>query len=131
MHTYSHPDIHASLCACVETCVHYYIVTFPGSNIYVRYVEAIYKMLKPGGIWINLGPLLYHWVADMGSPSRSKMPLSTFFIHTLSQYSMHSKIVELRRVEADNNGLRLRVSAGGVEGVQVHLLRTIHDVDHV
>ena len=41
------------------------------------------------------------------------------------------KIVELRRVEADNSGLRLRVSAGGVEGVQVHLLRTIHDVDHV
>jgi hypothetical protein len=64
MHTYSHPDIHASLCACVETCVHYYIVTYPGSNIYIRYVEAIYKMLKPGGIWINLGPLLYHWVAD-------------------------------------------------------------------
>ena len=30
----------------------------------IRYVEAIYKMLKPGGIWINLGPLLYHWVAD-------------------------------------------------------------------
>lgn len=26
-----------------------------------RYIELIYKILKPGGYWINLGPLLYHW----------------------------------------------------------------------
>jgi carnosine N-methyltransferase len=24
-------------------------------------VEAIERLLKPGGVWINLGPLLYHW----------------------------------------------------------------------
>ena len=29
------------------------------------YVDVIYHALKPGGIWINYGPLLYHWVADM------------------------------------------------------------------
>ena len=33
----------------------------------VRYVELIHKILKPGGYWINLGPLLYHWqVAKSG-----------------------------------------------------------------
>lgn len=24
-------------------------------------------MLKPGGVWINLGPLLYHWAAAADS----------------------------------------------------------------
>jgi carnosine N-methyltransferase len=30
------------------------------SNI-VQYVEHIHKLLVDGGIWINLGPLLYHY----------------------------------------------------------------------
>lgn len=28
----------------------------------LEYVDAIYRLLKPGAPWINLGPLLYHWV---------------------------------------------------------------------
>ena len=27
----------------------------------IQYVEIIYNLLKKGGIWINLGPLLYRW----------------------------------------------------------------------
>lgn len=27
----------------------------------VRYLEVIYHVLKPGGVWVNVGPLLYHW----------------------------------------------------------------------
>ncbi|XP_024524329.1 carnosine N-methyltransferase [Selaginella moellendorffii] len=27
----------------------------------VDYIEVIHKVLKPGGVWINLGPLLYHF----------------------------------------------------------------------
>lgn len=27
----------------------------------VEYIEIIAKILKPGGVWINLGPLLYHF----------------------------------------------------------------------
>lgn len=27
----------------------------------IEYVETIYNMLKKGGVWINLGPLLYHY----------------------------------------------------------------------
>jgi carnosine N-methyltransferase len=30
-----------------------------------RYIDCINHILKPGGVWINLGPLLYHWVADV------------------------------------------------------------------
>ncbi|XP_078576459.1 carnosine N-methyltransferase-like [Branchiostoma floridae x Branchiostoma japonicum] len=44
---------------CVATC--YFIDT--AHNI-VSYVETIHNILKPGGYWINLGPLLYHF-ADM------------------------------------------------------------------
>jgi carnosine N-methyltransferase len=28
----------------------------------LEYLEAIWRLLKPGGAWVNLGPLLYHWV---------------------------------------------------------------------
>jgi carnosine N-methyltransferase len=27
----------------------------------VQFIETIYHILKPGGVWINLGPLLYHY----------------------------------------------------------------------
>ena len=34
------------------------------ANNIIEYIETIYKILKPGGVWINFGPLLYHY-ADM------------------------------------------------------------------
>ena len=27
----------------------------------IRYIEAIWDILRPGGVWVNIGPLLYHW----------------------------------------------------------------------
>lgn len=44
---------------CVATC--FFIDC--AQNI-VEFIERIYNILKPGGIWINLGPLLYHY-SDM------------------------------------------------------------------
>ncbi|KDO18948.1 hypothetical protein SPRG_15803, partial [Saprolegnia parasitica CBS 223.65] len=41
---------------CIVTC--FFIDAAP--NV-IEYMEAIQRMLKPGGVWINLGPLLYHW----------------------------------------------------------------------
>ncbi|XP_046871747.1 carnosine N-methyltransferase [Hypomesus transpacificus] len=41
---------------CVATC--FFIDT--AHNI-VDYIETIWNILKPGGVWINLGPLLYHF----------------------------------------------------------------------
>ncbi|XP_068594712.1 carnosine N-methyltransferase [Brachionichthys hirsutus] len=41
---------------CVATC--FFIDT--AHNV-MEYMETIWKVLKPGGVWINLGPLLYHF----------------------------------------------------------------------
>lgn len=41
---------------CVVTC--FFIDT--AHNI-VEYLEVINYCLKPGGKWVNLGPLLWHW----------------------------------------------------------------------
>ncbi|XP_033624920.1 carnosine N-methyltransferase-like [Asterias rubens] len=49
---------------CVATC--FFIDT--AHNI-LAYVETIYKILKPGGFWINLGPLLYHFENTAKEPS--------------------------------------------------------------
>lgn len=46
---------------CVATC--FFIDCAP--NV-VQFIETIYRILKPGGLWINLGPLLYHY-SDMKS----------------------------------------------------------------
>ena len=49
---------------CIITC--YFIDT--GQNI-IRYIDIIYNILKKGGIWINFGPLSYHWSEDEESIS--------------------------------------------------------------
>jgi carnosine N-methyltransferase len=41
---------------CIVTC--FFIDAAP--NV-IEYIAAFERMLKPGGYWINLGPLLYHW----------------------------------------------------------------------
>lgn len=44
----------------VVTC--FFLDTAP---VVCAYIETIAQMLRPGGVWVNLGPLLYHWVADV------------------------------------------------------------------
>lgn len=44
---------------CVTTC--FFIDT--GRNV-LDYLETIWNCLKPGGIWINFGPLLYHYASE-------------------------------------------------------------------
>ncbi|XP_067123936.1 carnosine N-methyltransferase [Centruroides vittatus] len=41
---------------CIATC--FFMDT---ANNIVSYIETIWNILKPGGYWINLGPLLYHF----------------------------------------------------------------------
>jgi len=53
---------------CVATC--FFVDT--ARNI-VKYVDVIYNILKPGGVWVNMGPLLYHY-SDM--PNESSIELS-------------------------------------------------------
>ncbi|KAF7726246.1 hypothetical protein EC973_008956 [Apophysomyces ossiformis] len=35
----------------------------------LEYMDVIHKVLKPGGTWINIGPLLYHFEDTPGEPS--------------------------------------------------------------
>lgn len=49
---------------CVITC--YFIDT--AQNI-IEYIEIIHKILKKGGLWINFGPLSYHWSSYPDSTS--------------------------------------------------------------
>ena len=35
----------------------------------IDYIECINRILVPGGVWINLGPLLYHWTDMPGEES--------------------------------------------------------------
>lgn len=49
---------------CVVTC--FFLDTAP--NI-LQYLETIRKVLKPGGMWLNLGPLLYHFEGNDSSVS--------------------------------------------------------------
>ncbi|KAF8417139.1 N2227-like protein-domain-containing protein [Tirmania nivea] len=39
-------------------CTVFFIDTAP--NV-IAYVETIYRVLRKGGVWVNLGPLLWHW----------------------------------------------------------------------
>ena len=43
----------------VVTC--FFIDTAP---VVIDYLATIHHCLRPGGIWINFGPLLYHWMTD-------------------------------------------------------------------
>ena len=45
---------------CVVTC--FFLDTAP---VVIEYMETIHSMLRQGGVWINMGPLLYHWQADV------------------------------------------------------------------
>ena len=49
---------------CIVTC--FFIDT--AKNIF-EYVEIIERILKKGGIWVNFGPLSYHWVGHQDIPT--------------------------------------------------------------
>lgn len=42
----------------------------------VEYIEVISKILKDGGVWINLGPLLYHFADMYGQEEEMSIELS-------------------------------------------------------
>eukprot|EP00249_Psilotum_nudum_P012375 c23747_g1_i1 orf=810-1187(-) len=66
---YSHPNQTEAWDA-VVTC--FFIDT--AHNI-VEYIEIISKILKPGGVWINLGPLLYHFADALSFSSQEEMSI--------------------------------------------------------
>ncbi|XP_072937591.1 carnosine N-methyltransferase unmet [Epargyreus clarus] len=53
---------------CVATC--FFIDCAP--NV-IEFIERIYAILRPGGYWVNLGPLLYHY-SDMPTENSIEPP---------------------------------------------------------
>jgi carnosine N-methyltransferase len=45
----------------VATC--FFIDTAP---VVTDYIDVIWTLLHPGGVWANLGPLLFHWESAVG-----------------------------------------------------------------
>lgn len=45
----------------VVTC--FFLDTAP---VVIEYVALIHRLLRPGGVWVNIGPLLYHWADGAG-----------------------------------------------------------------
>ncbi|CAH2059817.1 unnamed protein product [Thlaspi arvense] len=62
---------HAGMWDAVVTC--FFIDT--AHNI-IEYIEIISKILKDGGVWINLGPLLYHFADTYGHGNEMSIELS-------------------------------------------------------
>ncbi|KAG0626654.1 hypothetical protein M758_2G141300 [Ceratodon purpureus] len=67
---YSHPG-QAGAWDSVVTC--FFIDT--AHNI-IEYLEVIARALKPGGVWINLGPLLYHFAEAYSQEEEMSLELS-------------------------------------------------------
>ncbi|CAG8683221.1 17001_t:CDS:10, partial [Acaulospora morrowiae] len=57
-------DQHTGQWDCIVTC--FFIDT--AKNI-LEYIEIFHRILRPGGLWINIGPLLYHYENSPGEMS--------------------------------------------------------------
>jgi carnosine N-methyltransferase len=62
---------HAGMWDAVVTC--FFIDT--AHNV-IEYIQTISKILKDGGVWINLGPLLYHFADTYGHENEMSIELS-------------------------------------------------------
>jgi len=56
----------------------------------IQYLEKIHQILKPGGYWVNLGPLLYHF-ADM--PGEFSIELSWEDIRRIAEEEIGFEIL--------------------------------------
>lgn len=73
----------------VTTC--FFIDTAP--NVF-EYIQTIYNCLKPGGVWVNHGPLLWHW----HSPEYSSQPRNTRGIDNRYNESIELSYDELKQI---------------------------------
>jgi carnosine N-methyltransferase len=88
---YARPEYQGTFDA-VVTC--FFIDT--AHNI-IGYLEVIHGVLKPGGIWIHLGPLLWHW-AD-GSWDDLSIELSLADVQQVAQL-LGFELVQQQSVDA-------------------------------
>lgn len=107
---YARPEYESSFDA-VVTC--FFIDT--AHNI-IEYLEVIHSVLKPGGMWIHLGPLLWHW-ADAGWDELS-IELSLADVQHIAQL-MGFDLLQEQFVEAAYIGKRRAGPAGCLVGCVV------------
>jgi carnosine N-methyltransferase len=74
---YARPEFRGSFDA-VVTC--FFIDT--AHNI-LEYLEVIHAVLRPGGLWLHLGPLLWHWAE--GSWDELSVELSLSDVQQVAQ----------------------------------------------
>ncbi|XP_053181901.1 carnosine N-methyltransferase isoform X2 [Scomber japonicus] len=88
---------------CVATC--FFIDT--AHNV-IQYVETIWKILKPGGVWINLGPLLYHFenMANELSVELSYEDIRTVMVNFGFRIEVEKESVQTTYTENDRSMLR-------------------------
>ena len=87
----------------VVTC--FFVDTAP---VVVEYVETIYGMLKPGGVWVNLGPLLYHWTTDVENNEDPRYQQSVELSweelrHVIGTFGFEFQKEEFRECQYTNN----------------------------
>lgn len=76
---YKQPEYEGAFNA-VTTC--FFIDTAP--NV-IRYIETIAHCLKSGGIWVNIGPLLWHFESSLTPAEREKSQTDSSESHTQSK----------------------------------------------
>uniref|UniRef100_A0AAV2MTK3 Carnosine N-methyltransferase n=1 Tax=Knipowitschia caucasica TaxID=637954 RepID=A0AAV2MTK3_KNICA len=89
---------------CVATC--FFIDT--AHNV-IEYIETIWKILKPGGAWINLGPLLYHFenMANELSVELSYEDLKAAIVNLGFQIEVERESVLATYTENEHSMLRI------------------------
>ena len=60
------------------------------ANNVISYVQTISKILKPGGYWFNVGPLLYHY-SDMPDEQSVEITLEEL-LDVIAQCGMEIKV---------------------------------------
>jgi hypothetical protein len=82
-----------------------------------KFDQVIHHVLRPGGYWINLGPLLWHW-ADAG-PEHLSLELPLAEVHRVARL-MGFEAVRHEFVDAAYIGGWMRMRVTVVRGAERH-----------
>ncbi|KAF8308944.1 N2227-like protein, partial [Clavulina sp. PMI_390] len=87
----------------------------------VNYLEIIHGLLAPGGVWINLGPLLWHF-ENSSTPSDTSIELSLDEVVTLAE-KVGFDVSERRMVDATYVDM---IGGGGKDGKEGSMLSHVY-----
>ncbi|KAL8675502.1 MAG: hypothetical protein Q9168_000014 [Polycauliona sp. 1 TL-2023] len=83
----------------------------------IRYIQTVHHCLKPGGIWTNNGPLLWHWNSEKEQPAKNGH--NEQLADHMSRGSIELTVEEVLEIigsmgfEIDDRGIRNEESASG------------------